>query len=235
MVRMPMYSPLVVLAFLGACAGLVLMAVICLFGLVSRRFMVAKVAAGIAATAVALYALLLFSFSLASQERTLLSGQYKYFCEVDCHIAYSVQSVTQERSLGSGSVVMNAQGVFYIVRLQTWFDPSTISAHRGNGPLAPSPREVVVVDSNGHEYAPLPQAQQILGADANTTPLTTPLRPSESFLTDFVFDLPPDAPNPRLLVKDADPITAVFIGHEDSPLHKKIFFALTGNRSAYRD
>jgi hypothetical protein len=57
--------------------------------------------------------------------------------------------------------------------------------------------------------------------------LSTSLRPGETYTTDFVFDLPTDVHQPRLLVGDADPISALIIGHEDSPLHKKIYFAIS--------
>ncbi len=54
---------------------------------------------------------------------------------------------------------------------------------------------------------------------------TSPRR--ESYSTDFVFDLPADVHQPRLLVGDADPVSTLIIGHEDSPLHKKIYFAIS--------
>ncbi len=37
-------------------------------------------------------------------------------------------------------------------------------------------------------------------------------------------DPPADAKNPQLLITDADRITSLLIGHENSPFHKKIFF-----------
>lgn len=36
-------------------------------------------------------------------------------------------------------------------------------------------------------------------------------------------DLPAAAKNPQLLITDAGRITSLLIGHENSPLHKKIF------------
>jgi len=45
----------------------------------------------LAAAAVGLgYGLLLAAFSLISSEQTLPRGEEKHFCELDCHIAYSV-------------------------------------------------------------------------------------------------------------------------------------------------
>jgi hypothetical protein len=56
-----------------------------------------------------------------------------------------------------------------VVELQTRFDPTTISQHRGNGPLMPSPREVVLIDGAGHDYRP---------AEVEGQSLMTPLRPA---------------------------------------------------------
>jgi hypothetical protein len=56
------------------------------------------------------------------------------------------------------------------------------------------------------------------------TPLTTPLRPGESYTTDLVFDLPPNAKPTALLMKEGEWITRLVIGHENSPLHKQTKF-----------
>lgn len=40
-------------------------------------------------------------------------------------------------------------------------------------------------------------------------------------------DLPAAARNPQLLITGAGRTTSLLIGHENSPLHKKIFFRLT--------
>jgi hypothetical protein len=57
-----------------------------------------------------------------------------------------------------------------------------------------------------------------------STPLTEPLRPGESYTTDFIFDVPKDARGLRLLITEDDPETRLVIGHENSLLHKKIYF-----------
>jgi hypothetical protein len=229
MIEMPKYAPLVTVMFLGACAGLVFTGLAFLYGLIARKRWVMRTSAALAVGGILLYATLLFGFSLGSSEKVLAIGGQKHFCEIDCHIAYSVTSVTSASELGSGEKRTAPAGKFYVVRLQTWFDPSTIAPFRGNGPLAPSSRRVVVVDDAGREFSPSQPGQRAieLTPGATTTPLTTPLRPGETYSTDFVFDLPADVHQPRLLVGDADPISTLIIGHEDSPLHKKIYFAIT--------
>jgi hypothetical protein len=229
MIEMPKYAPSVTVIFVGACAGLVFMGLAFLYGIIARKRWVMRTSAALAAGGILLYATLLFGFSLSSTEKVLAIGGQKHFCEIDCHIAYSVMSVMSASQLGAGEKRTTATGKFYVVRVQTWFDLSTIAPFRGNGPLAPSPRRVVVVDEAGREFSPSQPGQRAyeLTPGATTTPLSTSLRPGETYTTDFVFDLPTDVHQPRLLVGDADPISALIIGHEDSPLHKKIYFAIS--------
>ena len=61
---------------------------------------------------------------------------------------------------------------------------------------------------------------------ANSTPPTELLRPGESYATDFVFDVPRDARGLPLLITEDGPETRPLIGHENSLLHKKIYFAV---------
>ena len=57
----------------------------------------------------------------------------------------------------------------YIIKMRTRFDETTTSPNRPkDAPLTPSPREVRLADSTGHEYAPVATAG---------TPLLTPLKP----------------------------------------------------------
>ena len=111
--------------------------------------------------------------------------------------------------------------------MKTWFDERTISAHRGNGPLTPNARKVVLVDDTERSFAPSAESQAVLARLGNSsTPITEPLRPGESYTTDFVFDVPKDARGLRLLITEDDPETRLVIGHENSLLHKKIYFSV---------
>ena len=118
-----------------------------------------------------------------------------------------------------------AKGKFVILRLKTWFDEHTISAHRGNGPLAPNRRRVLLLDQTGESFAPSAEGQAALARlGQSSTPLTKALRPGESYTSDLVFDVPHDARGLRLLLTEDDPETRLVIGHENSFLHKKIYF-----------
>ena len=117
--------PLAVLAFLGTVAlGLLLLAASAYFALRSRpawarRGLLAAVGLG------ALYGAALVGLGLASEEVTLPVGGEKGFCEMDCHLVYSVDSV--ERIASSGGV---PAGEIWSVALRTRFDESTIASFR---------------------------------------------------------------------------------------------------------
>jgi len=150
--------------------------------------------------------------ALLSRDRTLEPGERKYFCEMDCHLAYSVAAAPA------------AIGNHRTVTVRTWFDPDTISSFRGNGPLTPNPRVVYLVDEAGRRIEPSPlPAPAALGG---STPLTRELRPGESYTTTFVFEVPPGFSRPRLFLGDAAGPENLLIGHENSPFHGKVYFRL---------
>jgi hypothetical protein len=220
-------APLAVLTFLGACFVLAVLGLVAMHALVVRRYGRARVSLVMLACVSALYFGGLLAFSFASGGRVLARGEEKHFCEVDCHLAYSVVGVRRAKTLGEGSAQVTARGEFLVVTLKTRFDETTISPARGDGELYPNPRSVTVYDADGRAYAPSDEGTRALTASgASGTPIETPLRPGESYTTELVFDLPADARNTRLLVNESDLPTRFIIGHENSPLHKKTEFKL---------
>jgi hypothetical protein len=190
-------------------------------------------AAKVFATALLLaggYVAVLLSASLASHTYVLGLGEEKYFCEIDCHVAYAVVGVEKTKLLGEGANSQTATGTFYVVTIRTRFDENTISSHRGDSPLAPSPRVVTLVDDQGRRYDVSAAGEQALAQSLGTgKPMTEPLRPGESYTTQVVFDLPPGARNPRLLIESpTNPrwIGFLLIGDEGSLFHKKVFLGL---------
>jgi len=175
-----------------------------------------------------LYAAALLAFSLTSRDQVAERGEEKYFCEVDCHLAYSVVDVRESKSLGSSSARGTARGLYRIVTLKVRFDPETTSVHRPQDmSLTPNPRSVRVVDASGAIYRPDPAGQRALETVEGTSiPLTRSLQPGESYTTRLVFDLSENAPDPRLLITESDWITRLVIGHENSPFHGKTSFRL---------
>ncbi|MGB7623635.1 MAG: hypothetical protein WBN92_14900 [Terriglobia bacterium] len=227
MAFMPENAPFVVLTFLGTCF-LVAMGLVCIVvSTVCRWSIVFRSALAGTAGMVMLYSGALLLFSWTSRDLLLAPGQPKYFCEIDCHLAYSVEDVKAVDSLGTAPEQIIPQGRFIIAKLKMWFDERTISPHRGNGLLTPNPRWVAVVDENGRAYEPSEAGAKALQETGGpVVPLTQALRPGESVITYLVFDLPKEIKNPRLLVTDKDPITHFLINHEESFFHKKIFFQL---------
>ncbi|HZT58531.1 MAG TPA: hypothetical protein VFA21_07900 [Pyrinomonadaceae bacterium] len=220
-------APVGVLCFLGACFVMAVLGLVALHALVVRRFGRARVTLVLLAGVLAVYFGLILVFSLASGERVLARGEEKHFCEIDCHLAYSVADVRRAKTIGDGAGAATARGEFYVVTVKTRFDETTISPRRGNGQLYPNPRSLTVFDDKGMTYPVSEEGQRAL-ADAGSagTPLDTPLRPGESYTTELVFDLPPDAGDPVLLINESDLPTHFIIGHENSPLHKKTEFKL---------
>ncbi len=219
-------APLGVLTFLGTGFVMLLAAVFLIYSLVVRKFGRVRLAvlAGVLIAGVYLAILLVFSFS--SSEKVLARGEEKHFCEIDCHLAYSIADVKQAKTIGSAPTQATAGGLFTIVTVKTRFDETTISSRRGDASLTPS-RVVTVIDEQGRRYGPSAAGQNVLEQAAlSGTPLTTALRPGGSYTTTLVFDLPAEIRNPTLLMNEGEWVTHLIIGHENSPWHKKTRFQL---------
>src|SRR5216684_2657312 len=216
-------APAGVLAFLGT-GLLILVAALTLVGsLVARKFRFAKVILIAMLVIAGIYVGAMLAFSLAGREKVLARGAEKHFCEIDCHLAYSITNVRQTRTLGTAPNQSTAQGIYTIVTIKTRFDENTIAPWRGNGWLYPNSRVLTLVDERGNKHAPANAAD---ASQVSGTPLTAPLRPGESYTTELVFDLPTDVKSATLLINEGDWITHLVIGHENSPLHKKTSFQI---------
>jgi hypothetical protein len=172
-----------------------------------------------------LAAVLIYSF--ASSEKVLARGEEKHFCEIDCHLAYSVTDVHETKVLGEGPDQLTATGMFRVVTVRTRFDETTIGRNRGDRLLYSNSRVVSISDENGTQYFPSAMAQSVLEKSQTAgTAMTIPLRPGESYSTTLVFDLPADTRNPTLLIHEGEILTHFVIGHENSFLHKKTRFQI---------
>ena len=220
-------APVGALAFLGTGFLLFVVGLAFIYSVVRKQFWLTKLALLTIALVAGLYLVILLIFSLASSEKLLARGEEKHFCEIDCHLAYSVTDVRETKTLGDASNQVTAAGVFRVVAIKTRFDENTISSTRGNGLLYPNSRVVIVSDENGKQYFPSAEAQRVLEkSQAAGTAMTIPLRPSESYSTTLVFDLPANVKSPTLLIREGELVTHLVIGHENSPLHKKTRFQI---------
>ncbi|HEX7527989.1 MAG TPA: hypothetical protein VF425_02695 [Thermoanaerobaculia bacterium] len=203
-------APVSILLFLGTVALLLLCltgaAIVALAGWrrTARRLVLS--AAGLTV----LYATALFATGFAARERTVRPGTGKTFCEIDCHLVYTAASARLEE-LSPGRRLAK-------IRLTARFDERTISPTRGNAPLTPNPREVVLVDAAGRLFVPL----------SRDPALSRALRPGESATAELSFEIPRDATGLRLLVTESDWPTRLLIGHENAPLCGKTYLALPG-------
>jgi hypothetical protein len=214
---------LAALLFLGS-AGLLLLLVIAILLLAFWRRQWLRYAVTALAVLLVGYAMLLLAFSAFSRERTLARGEEKYFCEFDCHLAYSVQDVERVKSIGD----VSANGEFYIVRLRTRFDENTIAPWRPREvPLTPDALDFVMTDDHGQVSRPSAAAQKAFDANhPNPHSTLDPLRPGESYETILIFDVPGNTRSPRLLASFGVFPTQLLIGDESSLLHKKTYFGL---------
>ena len=210
-------APVGALALLGTGFILFLGAILLIHALIMRKNRRAKLFLAAILTVGCAYFGVMLVFSVISHDKLLARGEEKHFCELDCHLAYSITNTQQAKTIGDTTSLATAQGQFTIVTIRTRFDETTIGPQRGNGLLHPNRRALTLIDERGNRYAPVAQSG---------VPLMTPLRPGESYTTDVAFDLPSDAKNATLLLKESDWITHLVIGHENSPLHKKTSFQL---------
>lgn len=217
-----------ILAFLGTAFVLGLAALVIIHAIKTRKQARAGKVGLVALFALGLYLALMLAFSLTSREKVLAFGEEKHFCEIDCHLAYSVASLRKTKTLGASPVEATAQGIFYVVTLKTRFDETTISSARGNSQLTPNSRVVTILDEQGNSYSPSVEGQRALNAspEGGGTSLDTPLRPGESYTTNLVFDLPADIKNPELLLREGGFVTHFIIGHENSFWHRQTKFRL---------
>jgi len=210
------------LLFLGTAGSLLVLTVASIVFVFSRRQLL-RYSVGAMIVLVIGYAALLLGFSGFSHDRTLSPGDEKYFCELDCHLAYSVQQVQRFKQIGDTT----PGGQFYVVTVRTRFDEKTIASWRGNGPYSPSPPAITVVDERGREIPPSAAGQAAWNAlHGASHPLSESLRPGESYETTLVFDIPKELQRARLLATFEDFPTPFLIGDEGSLLHKKTYFEL---------
>jgi hypothetical protein len=208
-------APVAVLGFLAGLGGLALCVVATAILAFFRKVRWIRWIGKLVGAGAIVYFGLLFGFSLGSRETTLQPGDEKYFCEIDCHVAYSVRSTREE---------LRTNERHLMVMLRTRFDETTISPQRPReAPLSPSPREIVLFDDQHRQFTP----ESISG-----TALNHALIPGASYETELTFRVPRDAKGLRLLITSPGWEKNLLIGDENSLGHKKTFLAIPGSGPA---
>ena len=215
-------SHLAALCFLGTLGLIVVLAVATVVLFSSRRAWARYTLLAIAVL-LAGYGLLLGFFSWTSYDRVVARGEEKFYCGMDCHIAYSVQSKERMKSIGD----VAAAGEFYVITVRSHFDERTIAPWRGNGALAPDPPVLELVDGKGRSFPASPAGKKAWDSvHPQTHSLVDPLRPGEAYETTWVFDVPADAQSVRMFAGWHGFPSYLLIGDEASPAHGKTYFAL---------
>jgi len=210
-------APIGALALFGTGVIVLVAAILLRQARIVRKSGRAKISLGVMAMFAAIYFGVMLIFSLVSHDKLLARGEEKHFCELDCHLAYSIINTAQAKTIGDNGKPATAQGQFTIVTIQTRFDETTIGPRRGDGLLYPNGRALTLIDEHGNRYRPAIQ----IG-----TPLTSPLRPAEAYTTQVAFDLPESVKATALLINEDGWETHLIVGHENSPFHGKARFQL---------
>ena len=185
-------APLGALALLGTGFLFLLLALAFVITLVKRKFRANKLVLVAAALIAATYIGVLLIFSFKSNEQALARGQEKHFCEIDCHLAYSIVDVKDSKTLGAPPQQATAAGTFRSITIKTRFDENTISPNRGDGLLYPNSRVLTLIDDQGRKYLPSPEGQRVLEQNhtAGTAMTRRCVRVSRTLLPSFSIFLP---------------------------------------------
>src|SRR5260370_19096094 len=116
---MPHYAPVVVRLFLGTVLLIGPSFLVLFYGAVRRSAFFARLGAGATLTIAAGYFILLSGVSFASSEQILPPGGWKYFCEIDCHLAYSLIRARTASALCPGMQQVTSQRKCVVVRVAT--------------------------------------------------------------------------------------------------------------------
>lgn len=198
--------------------GLIFAAVLLIISRVTKKAWLKHFVWGGLTTWFAAYVFLFFCASFFSAEKTLAFNEPKEFCGFyfDCHLRAAVGGVRKTKTLGDRT----ANGEFYVVKVKVFSDAKQAAL----GLLTVDAR---VVDGQNREFERDAKAESQLGEQP---PFERQISPAESFEKEIVFDLPLDAANPRLDIREGygidHAIEAVLIGDEDSLFHKRIRFNL---------
>src|SRR5882672_883134 len=155
-------APVGALAFLGTGFLLFVVGLAFIYSVIRKKVWLTKLSLLTITLVAGLYLVLLFIFSFASSDKVLARGEEKHFCEIDCHLAYSVIDSRATKMLGDTPNQLKAAGLFRLITIKTRFDETTISPTRGNALLYPNSRVLVVIDANGKQYFPSAEAEHLL-------------------------------------------------------------------------
>jgi hypothetical protein len=182
---------------------------------ITRQSWLAKFVFGAVGVWFAVYAVLLVSVSLLSEEKTLSLNEPKAFCGfyLDCHMHAAVTNVRKTKTFGNKT----AKGEFYVVTVKISSDAKRAEINLWNPQFA-------IIDAGKRRF------ERIAELENPEPSWETKVPAGGSFEKEVVFDLPENVQNPRLDVSEGigiDKMIELFlIGDEDSLWHKREYFSL---------
>ncbi len=210
-----------VILMLMTIGGLVVAGVLLAVSMVGKKVWLTKFTLGGVAVWFAFYLVMLFGFSFASTEKTLAINEAKEYCGfyLDCHMHSAVTGVRTAKTIGD----ISAKGMYYIVNVKVFSD-----ARNPNIALRLLEPSIVVKDGSNKFYARNEVAEELLPSAGDY--LGKDIRGRETIEKEIVFDLPGDAKDPRLDIREGYAIDkyieAVLVDDEDSLFHKRNYFRL---------
>jgi len=198
--------------------GSIIAAILLAFAFLTKKDWLKHFALGGVVVWYSFYVIIFLMSSIFSEEKTLSLNEPKGFCGfyLDCHLHTAVSEVRRTKTIGE----RQANGEFYIVKVKVFSDAKRES-------LRLIGTDAKVVDEQNREFRRDTEAENLLGEQP---PFEKQIAPAESFTKEIVFDVPADARNPRLDLKDGDgidnAIETILVGDEDSLWHKRNYFGL---------
>ena len=206
-----------------------------------KELRVARTFLGAGAIIAVAYAGGVIAASAASTERTLASGETKWFCGfyLDCHLGLSLDKVEMVTELPGQGVPLQARGNFHILTLQLHN-----SAKNPNIDMLLYRPDVRIVDASGTKYERSADAEAVLAYGIQAA--RPPILAAETKVTHqptqatIAFDLPANVQGARLIVTEGWIVDKVIelglINDENSIFHQRTYIALDSNdaRTAMR-
>jgi hypothetical protein len=209
---MTIFDLVLILAVLGS----VLTLCVLFFFLLRRQWRRARNVALALFSGVVLYAAVLVSVSLFSQERVLTMHQDRCFDDW----CLSVEQVVQQPTIGVAPTMVRAHGAFYLVTVRVSSRAKAISQRALDA-------QVYLLDARGQRFDPSAPGQQALDATGQGgQALSSELAPGGSFTRIIVFDLPRGSSHLALVVTHGQFPDLLVIGSEQSFLHKPTIIEL---------
>jgi hypothetical protein len=162
------------------------------------------------------YIIIFLMSSIFSVEKTLALNEPKEFCGfyLDCHLNARISDVRKSKTFGR----LTAQNEFFIAKVK-------ISNDARRETLALITPKFTVIDDQRRQFSPTEDLSISI-----ETPRFEEIPAGQSIESEIAFDLPPDAKNPRLDIREGygidHAIEAILVGDEDSFWHKRNYFKL---------